>query len=155
MGKLTDKEWQKLLERNARHAAHLHIETGNAKKIAEVFKDVPVMKALEYLFTLAEHHRKAKRFKKVKTILEAVALIDRKTGKEVDLMLESKGKGKNQDTTIFVGRLTPAQIFAMPIEVKKHNIKPLKSNKQLSKRTTNKKKAAKPKTKKKVIRKSR
>ncbi len=126
MPKISNEEWNRLAEKNARHAALIHVETGNAKKIAEVFADVPVLKTLEFLFKLAEKHRKERKMKKVQTILEAVALIDRETGEETDVVLQSKGSGKNQDTSVFVGRLTPAQVFGTPIEKKKHGIKALK-----------------------------
>lgn len=114
--KLTDKEWSKLAEKNAQHAARLHVEVGNSAKIAEAFKDIPVRNALEFLFELAEKARKEKKMKKVSVILEAVSLIDRKTGERTELTLESSGSGKKEDTKLTVRRFTPAEVFDTPIE---------------------------------------
>lgn len=149
MPKISDAKYNQLVEKNARHGALIHVEMENPKKVASVMKDVPVLAALEYLFKLAEKYRKANKHKKVSVILEAVALIDRKTGKETDVVLESRGTGKNQNTTVFVGKLTPAQVFAMQITKQKHDIKELKKIRTL----TNPKKEAKKVVVKKVTKK--
>ncbi len=149
MPKISDSEYNRLVEKNARHGALIHVEMENPKKVADVMKDVPVLAALEYLFKLAEKYRKANKHKKVSVILEAVALIDRKTGKETDVVLESRGIGKNQNTTVFVGKLTPAQVFAMKLTKQKHDIKELKKIRTL----TNPKKKAKKSPVKKIAKK--
>ncbi len=159
MPKISDAKYNQLVEKNARHGALIHVEMENPKKVADVMKDVPVLAALEYLFKLAEKYRKANKHKKVQVILEAVALIDRKTGKETDVVLESHGIGKNQKTTVFVGKLTPAQVFAMQITKGKHDIKELKkirtltNPKKKSKKVAVKKKVTKKVTKKKTAKK--
>lgn len=152
MAKISDKKYQSLVEKNAKHSVLLHVEAGNATRIAEAVKNMPVLSALEFLFALAEKHRKENRSKKVKTILDAVALIDRKTGKETDLALETTGTGKKQDTVLFIGKLTPAEIFAMKIDRKKHDIKELKKTKLVKKKGT-KKTSVKKVAKKKVVKK--
>lgn len=150
MPKISDAKYNHLVEKNARHGALIHVEMENPKKVADAMKDVPVLAALEYLFKLAEKYRKANKHKKVQVILEAVALIDRKTGKETDVVLESRGTGKNQNTTVFVGKLTPAQVFAMQITKQKHDIKELRKIRTL---TNPKKKTKKVTVKKKVVKK--
>lgn len=144
MPKLSDKEWNRLAEKNARHGAVLFVELGNAEKIAEAMKDVPILSALEFLFKLAEKHRQSKRFKKVQLILEAVAIINKKTGQKTYVELESTGAGKDESTSVFISskkpkRLTPAQVFASPIEKKKHKIKELKKIKKPAKKKSIKK----------------
>jgi|GEM_PF-5599259 len=113
--KLTKSERTKLAEQNARHLAGLHIETGNAPKIAEAFKDIFVITALEFLFAAAEKYRAEHKLGKAAVILEAAALIDRTTGIETDIVLGSTGSGKQEETTLSVRRHTPAEIFNMPI----------------------------------------
>jgi predicted nucleotidyltransferase component of viral defense system len=113
--KLSDKEWDKLAEKNAKHLAGLQIEVGNAEKVAEAFKDVSTIVALEHLFKLAEKYRRENKMTKTQTILEAVALIDR-TGMATELVLTEKGTGKNQETALSVRRFTPAELFDSPIE---------------------------------------
>ena len=113
--KHTDESWNELAEKNAQHSAHLHIESGNAAKIAEAFKDVHPQKALEFLFNLAEEARKERKLKRASVILEAVALIDRTTGVETDVIVESHEENHKEKTTVFVQRFTPAEIFASPV----------------------------------------
>ncbi|MEI8130435.1 MAG: hypothetical protein WCG55_02925 [bacterium] len=110
-----DHEWKKMAEKNAKHLANLHIETHNAKKIAEVFKDISTVTALEYLFEQAEKYRKENKHSKVAAILEAANLIDRTTGLATEITLKSKGSGKNQDSELYVRRYTPTEIFEEPI----------------------------------------
>ena len=112
---LSDAEWNKLAIKNAKHSAELHIEVENAAKIAESFKDIPTVKALEFLFKKAEKYRKENKHSKAKAILEAAELIDRKTGLETEIILETKGSGKNEDTTLSVRRFTTKEIFDAPI----------------------------------------
>jgi hypothetical protein len=113
--KVVDENWEKLVEKNARHSAELHIEVGNAAKIAESFKDVPTVRALEFLFKKAEKYRKENKHAKVAAILEAAELIDRTTGLETEIVLETKGTGKNMETTLSVRRFTPKEVFDEPI----------------------------------------
>ena len=113
--KLTDDEWEELAVKNAKHSAELHIEVENAAKIAESFKDVPTVHALEFLFKKAEKYRKENKHSKAAAILEAANLIDRKTGIETELVLETKGSGKNEETTLSVRRFTPKEVFDSPI----------------------------------------
>lgn len=113
--KLTDAEFDKLALKNAKHSAELHIEVENAAKIAESFKDVPTVHALEFLFKKAEKYRKENRHGKAKAILEAAELIDRKTGLETEIILQTKGTGKNEETTLSVRRFTPKEVFDEPI----------------------------------------
>ncbi len=115
-GKLTDKKWNELAHKNARHIALLHLETGNSKKIAEAFRDIPTLKALEFLFAQAEKYRKENNMDKAAVLLEAASLIDRKTGEETEIILETSGSGKNLDTQLFVQKYTPREIFESPIE---------------------------------------
>lgn len=114
--KLDDREWTKLAEKNAKHIAKLHIESENIEKIAGAFKDTAVATALEFLFTEADRHRKLGNIKKAGVILEAATLIDRKTGDETELTLETAGEGKKQETTLIMRRHTPKEIFDSPIE---------------------------------------
>ncbi len=146
MPKLSDKEWNKIAEKNARHGAVLFVELGNAEKIAEAMKDVPILKALEFLFRLAEKHRQSKRFKKVQLILEAVAIINKKTGEKTYVELESTGTGKDESTSVFISnkkpkRLTPAQVFASPIKPQEHKIKNLKNTRTLNRKIKSTKKS--------------
>ena len=113
--KMSPEQWDELAEKNARHSADLHIEVGNAPKIAEAFKDRNTVKALEYLFERAEQYRKENRHNEAAAILEAAELIDRKTGLETELVLESKGEGKNEATTLSVRRFTPKEVFDSPV----------------------------------------
>ena len=113
--KLKDSEWNKLAEKNAKHSARIHIEAGNPKKIAQAFKDIPAQIALEFLFDLAEKARAGNKTKKAMVILEAVALIDRTTGEETEIVLELDKKGAKETATISVRKYTPAEIFASPI----------------------------------------
>ena len=112
---LSDGEWNKLAEKNAKHSAKLHIESHNAAKIAEAFKDVPALKALEFLFKQAEKYRRENKHKKAATVLEAAQLIDRKTGQGTEIVLQTRGEGKNEDTTLSVRRFTPDEIFGEPV----------------------------------------
>ncbi len=105
-----------LKKRNALHAAELHIEIGNAPKIAESLKELPALEALEYLFAQAERHRLAGKHGKAATILEAAKLIDRSKGTGAEISLEIEGSGTNETTTLSVRRLTPAELFTAPIE---------------------------------------
>lgn len=151
-GVLSDKEWNRLAHKNARHGALFHIETGNTKKIAETLKDMPVLSALQFLFKAAETYRKQNRMKQVATILEAAALIDRKTGQEADIVFKETGQGNKQSSTVFIGRFTPKEIFASPIERKEHGIKEYKAIKippAKSKKARSKGKKEKVSTKKK------
>lgn len=113
--KLDDKEWEKHALKNAQHSAELHIEVENAAKIAESFKDIPTVHALEFLFKKAEKYRKEHKLSKTAAILEAAELIDRKTGQETELVLETKGTGKNIETTLSVRKFTPKEVFESPI----------------------------------------
>ena len=113
--KLTDDEWEELAVKNAKHSAELHIEVENAAKIAESFKDVPTVHALEFLFQKAEKYREQNNHSKAAAILEAAELIDRKTGIETELILQTKGTGKNEETTLSVRRFTPKEVFDSPI----------------------------------------
>ena len=113
--KLTDAEFDRLAFKNARHSAELHIEVENAAKIAESFKDADTVEALEFLFKKAEKYRKEKKHSKAAAILEAAELIDRKTGLETEIILQTKGSGKNEDTTLSVRRFTPKEVFDSPI----------------------------------------
>ena len=105
MNKTSDKEWNKFAEKNAKHIAMLHLELGNAPKIAAAFRDVPILTALEFLFEEAEKNRKEKKFKKAKVLLEAATLIDRKTGQAID------SRGKEEKTKIYVHRHNPKDIL--------------------------------------------
>jgi hypothetical protein len=113
--KLPNEEWEKLAIKNAKHGAELHIEVENSKKIAESLKDIPTVHALEFLFKKAEKYRREHKHSKAAAILEAAELIDRKTGLETEIILQTKGTGKNADTTLSVRRFTPKQIFDEPI----------------------------------------
>ena len=113
--KLGTHEWKTLAEKNAKHLAKLHIESHNPEKIAEAFKDVEAVKALEFLFKQAEKYRKENKHKKAEIILEAATLINRKTGDATEITLESKGSGKDEDTKLYVRRYTPEEIFGEPI----------------------------------------
>lgn len=113
--KITDEEWEKLAIKNAKHKAELHIEVENAAKIAEAFKDVPTVHALEFLFKKAEKYRKENKHSKAKAILEAAELIDRKTGIETEIILETHGSGKQMETSVSIRRFTPKEIFDEPI----------------------------------------
>ncbi len=104
-----------LKKRNALHAAELHIELGNAPKIAESLKDIPTLEALEYLFEQAERHRLAGKHGKAANIIEAAKLVDRKTGDTTLLGIAIDGEGKNEKTTLLVRRLTPKELFENPI----------------------------------------
>ena len=115
MEKISDKEWQVLAEKNAKHLAAIHLELGNPDKIAEAFRDTPTLKALEYLFKQAEKYRKTKQFKKAGVLLEAATLLDRKTGETTELALEIDNRGKEEKTKIYVHRHTPKEIFEKPI----------------------------------------
>jgi len=114
--KLSDKAWHAAATENAKHRAALHIEVGNAPKIAEVLKDIPVATALEFLFTQAEKYRRENKHSKTAVILEAASLIDRTTGQATELELKTSGSGKNEETTLSVRRYTPDEIFDSPIE---------------------------------------
>ncbi len=111
MNKTSDKEWNKFAEKNAKHIAMLHLELGNAPKIAAAFRDVPILTALEFLFEEAEKNRKEKKFKKAKVLLEAATLIDRKTGQAIDISLEIDSRGKEEKTKIYVHRHNPKDIL--------------------------------------------
>jgi len=113
--KLSDELYKKLLLKNAQHSADLHIEVGNAAKIAEAFKDVPTIEALSYLFAKAEKYRTNGKHAKTATILEAAELIDRKTGLETEIVLQTKGMGKDEETTLSVRRFTPKEVFDEPV----------------------------------------
>jgi len=110
-----DKDWNEMALKNAKHSADLHIEVGNAVKIAEAFKDVDVLSALEHLFMMAEKYRKQNQTKKVSVILEAAALINRDTGEETDLVLRLARYGHTEDSTLSIRRHTPREIFESPI----------------------------------------
>lgn len=113
--KLSDELYNKLLLKNAKHSADLHIEVENAAKIAEAFKDVPTIEALSFLFAKAEKYRKEGRHGKTAAILEAAELIDRKTGLETEIVLQTKGVGKDEETTLSVRRFTPKEVFDAPV----------------------------------------
>ncbi len=101
--------------RNALHAAELHIEMGNAPKIAEALKDVSALEALEYLFNQAERHRLAGKHGKAASILEAARLVDRKTGETTLLGLAVDGQGADEKTTLLVRRFDPKEVFESPL----------------------------------------
>ncbi len=109
---LGDHEWKGLAEKNAKHLAGLHIETHNSAAIAEAFKHVETVKALEFLFEKAEKYRRENKHAKAAVILEAARLIDRKSGTATELRLESNGS----DTTLSVKRYMPDEVFGAPIE---------------------------------------
>ncbi len=108
-------EWTQLAEKNAKHLAKLHIEAHNAEEIAEAFKDVEAVKALEFLFREAEKCRRENRHKKVALILEAAKMIDRTSGQAMEMTLETSGSGKDEETQLRVKRYTPSEIFDTPI----------------------------------------
>ncbi len=111
-------EWKTLAEKNAKHLAGLHIESHNAAGIAEAFKNVDTVKALEYLFNAAEKYRKENNHKKAAAILEAATLIDRTTGLATEITLKETGSGKNEDSSLSIRRYTPEEIFGEEIVYK-------------------------------------
>ena len=125
--KLTDSEWNELMEKNALHRAHLQIEACNPEKIALALSDMPVLKVLEFLFHLAEKHRKDRKFLKTKVLLEAAALIDRKKNTELDIELKIDARDGEEKTTLQVKRHTPAEIFEMKIPRKQPVRKAIKT----------------------------
>src|SRR4051812_15205763 len=112
MTKLSDKKWQSEVSRNAKTRAQIHVETGNTELIAKAMSDLPVLEALEFLFKLADKHRKENKFKKAATILEAVELIDRKNkeGLDIGILIEKQGK-KDEKDTVYIRQLTPKEVF--------------------------------------------
>jgi hypothetical protein len=113
--KLGEYEWNEMAHKNASHLAKMHIETHNAAGIAEAFRDVEAVKALEFLFTQAEKYRKENKHAKAAVILEAASLIDRTSGEATDIILESTGSGKNEDTKLYIRRYLPEHVFREPI----------------------------------------
>ena len=58
-----DLEWTEHAAKNAEHRARLFIDSGNYKKAAEVLKEIPYKKSLEFLYTLGRnylHHHDAR-----------------------------------------------------------------------------------------------
>lgn len=113
--KLDDHRWNELALKNAKHRTHIHIDAGQPHKIAEALKDIPVATALEHLFELAEKARLENKSKRAVTILEAVALIDRKGGTEIDIGLKEEVRDKDTTAFVYMEKKTPAQVFAEPI----------------------------------------
>lgn len=114
--KIDDKKWDELAFKNAKHRTHIHLDAGQPHKIAEAMKDIPVATALEHLFELAEEARLKNKSKRAMTILEAVALIDRKTGLETDIGLKEEVHGKDTTAFVYIEKKTPAEVFAEPIK---------------------------------------
>ncbi len=113
--KMDDKKWDELELKNAKHRTHIHLDAGQPHKIAEALKDIPVAIALQHLFELAEEARLKNKTKRAMTILEAVALIDRKTGQEMEISLKEEIRGKDTTAFVYIEKKTPAEVFAEPI----------------------------------------
>lgn len=115
--------WETHAKENAKHRALIHLECNNPEKMAAALNEIPVLESLEYLFKLAEKHRKQKKFQKTKIILEAAELIDRQTGDHTELTVEIDDRTNKKETTVMIERLTPAQVFSRTLEDEELDVK--------------------------------
>ena len=108
-----ERAWKSEAVRNAKHRAHVFIEVGDARRVAECFQEFPALEALCHLHRLADTYRHNSQYGRADVVLLAADYIRPKEHEEAVPGVEHWHQYRNRVPR--VRRCVPCEILEAPV----------------------------------------